>query len=167
MAPLFTLRRRFRYKIHRPPDISSSDHTNQAYNHNTKLSQIFQTDLQSTPYIMQLSSVLVAVFAATVLAKNDPTPWVSSYSNADCTGEGAGDSVNFYENCAQFNPVYPNVIFNFGSQGFEIDSIAVYSDANCQHYAGKRITSTLASGTPAQCINMTTHGGPWKSVKWD
>lgn len=91
---------------------------------------------------------------------------MSSFYNADCTGNGAGDAVNVaVDNCQPFDSKYNAVAVNFGTELDEITSLSVYSDAHCQVPAGAAITSSRADGTPQQCISQSAHGGKWGSVQ--
>ena len=112
---------------------------------------------------MHYQTILITLFATTALAKY---PWVSSYYNADCTGPGAGDSVSIEEDaCSPFDSKYNAVAVNFGTNDNEITSVSVFSDANCEVPAGKDITSSMAYGTPQQCISQSQHGAKWGSVR--
>lgn len=111
---------------------------------------------------MHYQTILVALFATTALAKD---PWVSSFYNADCTGNGAGDAVSIsVDNCVAFDSKYDAVAVNFGSGYTEITSLSVYSDANCQVFAGPAITS-LEVNTPQSCVSQSKHGAKWGSVR--
>lgn len=112
---------------------------------------------------MHYQNLLVVLFATTAFAKD---PWVSSFYNADCTGAGAGDAVNVdVDNCVAFDSKYDAVAVNFGTNLDEISSLSVYSDANCQVFAGSAITSDVADGTPQQCVSQSKHGAKWGSIQ--
>lgn len=112
---------------------------------------------------MRYQTIFIALFATTAFAKD---PWVSSFYNADCSGNGAGDAVNIdvYE-CVAFDSKYDAVAVNFGGGADEISSLSVFSDANCQVPAGADITSSKAYNTPQQCISQKQHGAKWGSVQ--
>lgn len=113
---------------------------------------------------MQYQTILVALFAATVLAGGDP--WVSSFYNADCSGAGAGDAASIDgDNCVPFDSEYNAVAVNFGTNMKEITSLSVFSDSNCENPAGDDITADLEAGTPQQCISQSAHGAKWGSVQ--
>lgn len=150
------------YKICLLRDVNSSDHTNQSHTKKTNPQKKNRTNSQSTLYIMHYQTILVALFATAALAK---APWVSSFYNADCTSNGAGDAVNIIlDNCVIFDSKYDAVAVNFGTSLEEITSLNVYSDANCTVFAGPAITSSMADGTPQQCISQSKHGAKWGSV---
>ncbi|CAD6587317.1 MAG: hypothetical protein ASARMPREDX12_002806 [Alectoria sarmentosa] len=112
---------------------------------------------------MHYQTLLVALFATAAVAKD---PWVSSFYNADCTGPGAGDAVNIdVDNCVVFNSVYDAVGVNFGTLLSEIDSLSIFSDANCTAYSGLAITSDMANGTPQACVSQSARGAKWGSVQ--
>ena len=112
---------------------------------------------------MHYQTIFVALCAATAFAKD---PWVSSYYNADCTGAGAGDAVNVdSDGCSVFDSKYDAVMVNFGTNLDEIDSLSVYSDANCMDFAGPAVTSPMADDTPAVCVSQKQHGAKWGSVQ--
>lgn len=112
---------------------------------------------------MHYQPILVALFATIAFAKD---PWVSSFYNADCTGNGAGDSVSIsVDNCVAFDSKYDRVAVNFGSGWEEVESLSVYSDANCQVPAGPNIISSMADNTPQQCLSQSSNGAKWGSVR--
>ncbi|KAF6239761.1 hypothetical protein HO173_002307 [Letharia columbiana] len=112
---------------------------------------------------MHYQTILVALFATAALAKD---PWVSSFYNADCTSNGAGDAVNIeVDDCVPFDSKYDAVAVNFGTDLEEMTSLNVYSDASCTVFAGPSITSSLADDTPQQCISQSKHGAKWGSVQ--
>ncbi|KAL9136642.1 MAG: hypothetical protein Q9175_002154 [Cornicularia normoerica] len=112
---------------------------------------------------MHYPTILAALFATAALAKD---PWVSSFYNADCTGSGAGDAVSVsVDNCVAFGSKYDAVAVNFGSGLSEISSLSVYSDANCEVFAGSAITADTAAETPQQCVRQRQHGAKWGSVR--
>ncbi|CAF9941226.1 hypothetical protein IMSHALPRED_002481 [Imshaugia aleurites] len=112
---------------------------------------------------MHYQTIFVALFAATAFAKD---PYVSSYYNADCTGDDAGDKVKVdSEACSVFDSKYDAVKVNFGTNLEEIDSLSVYSDANCMNFAGPAITSPMADDTPAVCVSQQQNGAKWGSVR--
>lgn len=112
---------------------------------------------------MHYQTILITLFATAAFAKD---PWVSSYYNADCTDDGAGDAVSFSsENCVAFDSVYNSVMVNFGSGIDRITSVSVFSDANCLNPAGADVSSSLANDTVAQCINQRQWGDKWGSVR--
>ena len=113
---------------------------------------------------MHYQTLLVTfTFATTALAK---WPFVTSHSATDCSGSGAGDSVSLVsDGCSAFNPKYNNIYVNFGSGLEEYSSVSVFSDANCETFAGPNINSSMADNTPAQCIDMQAHGAKWASAR--
>ena len=110
-----------------------------------------------------LSLSLVLLLATTALAKD---PYIHSFSNADCSGSDAGDKVSIsVDECTVVNTKYNSVQVNFGTMLEEITLLDVFSDQNCTVYAGKPINTTMAAGTPAQCVLQDKHGGKWLSVQ--
>lgn len=109
-----------------------------------------------------LGALLATTTTTTVLAG---APYVHSFFNKDCTGPDAGDKISFpsYE-CVAFDSKYDAVQVNFGTNDEEIDSVSVYWDSNCQNYAGKDVTSSMAYGTPAVCLSQNAWGKKWGSV---
>ncbi|CAF9913590.1 MAG: hypothetical protein ALECFALPRED_008917 [Alectoria fallacina] len=109
-------------------------------------------------------TLLAALFAATAAVAKDP--WVSSFYNADCTGPGAGDAVSIDgDSCVVFDPVYDAVAVNFGTMLSEIDSLSVYTDANCSASSGLAITSNMGDGSPQACVSQSARGAKWGSVQ--
>ena len=111
---------------------------------------------------MHYPTILVALFASTALAKD---PWVSTFYNADCTSSRTGDAANVNVNdCVPFDPKYDAVAVNIGTELQEISSLSEFSDTECQVFAGKAFTSSMADVTPQQCVSQSKHGAKWGSV---